>query len=208
MGKITNQLHLGQGGAAHQFTGVQLLLTCSFTSPQPPHSQVLLCPASSLHLSPSSLFCSLVSWHHPLPSSLLATTLVHERASPPSPKEAEHQQRERTHLGQEEGMEQSLTTAILPAPLSSQGYSGPGGSKLSMTLGVGFTQLKSYPTGPLASVIFLSCSCLLLFLPCSLLPSCHPMHLSPQTPTPQATRANCQGIRKRKLVPALRKLQV
>ena len=43
------------------------------------------------------------------------------------------------------------------------------------------------PWSPLS--IFLSCACPLLCLPCSLLPSCHPMHPPPRTPTPQATRA-------------------
>lgn len=46
-------------------------------------------------------------------------------------------------------MEESLTTAILPAPLSSQGYRVKAEHD---PWSEGFTQLKSLPTGPLASV--------------------------------------------------------
>ena len=89
------------------------------------------------------------------------------------------------------GREQSLTTAILPAPFSSQVYSGPGVKAEHDPWGGGFTRLTSLPHWPLGLLCpsFCPAPAPLLCLPCSLLPSCHPMHRPPRPPPPQATRA-------------------
>lgn len=69
--------------------------------------------------------------------------------------------------------------------------------------GGGFTRLKSLPHWPLGLLCpsFCPAPAPLLCLPCSLLPSCHPMHRPPRTPTPQATRVKLSSNQEEKTVP-------
>lgn len=86
--KITNQLASPRTGrCSHQFTGVRLLLTCSFTSPPPQVLPKAQPPASVSH--PSSLcYCSfgfLAFPAHSCPSTLLAPHLPYRFLPTPSP---------------------------------------------------------------------------------------------------------------------------
>lgn len=193
--KITNQLASPRTGrCSHQFTGVQQLSSCSFTWPPPgaPHG-----PAASHHLSPLFsllLFFWLLGFPCPPPAWLPISSIpVQETDSPPS-HEAQFPP---TEEGEEppwagvEGAVRAPRNTHSPSSPSSLSQSGPGVKTEHDPWGGGSAQPRPRPCLPLGFLCppFCPAPTPHLCLPCSLLPSCHPMNSPSPTHPSQATRA-------------------